>query len=68
MQATKNNDQNGSLRLPSEQTKAIALREETIERLDLLREEDQTYDELVAELIDIYLTMERSMARGGDVL
>jgi hypothetical protein len=45
---------------------SVDLSEETIERLDNLRTEDETYDELVSELIGIYQAEELTMARGGD--
>jgi hypothetical protein len=56
----------------------IELREETVERLDGLRTEDESYDELVAELINIYEAEElilsavrswrNSPPRGGEYL
>jgi len=42
------------------------LREETVERLDDLRIEDESYDELVAELINIYEAEELTMFHSGD--
>ncbi|GGN17179.1 DUF7557 family protein [Halarchaeum nitratireducens] len=41
--------------------------EETIERLDGLRTEDESYDEIVNELIDIYEAEELTIFHGGDV-
>jgi hypothetical protein len=43
----------------------ISLDEETIERLDRLRVDEESYDEIVAELINIYETEERTLFRGG---
>ncbi|ELZ98927.1 hypothetical protein C440_01185 [Haloferax mucosum ATCC BAA-1512] len=44
----------------------IHLDDETVERLDMLREEDEEYDELVNELINIYEASERTMFHAGD--
>lgn len=44
----------------------VTLEEETIERLDDLRIEDESYDMLINELINIYEATEISLARGGD--
>ena len=44
----------------------VRLAEETVERLDALRMEDETYDELVNELINIYEATEMTLAHGGD--
>ena len=44
----------------------IELREETIERLDGLRIEDESYDELVTELINIYEVEELTLFHSGD--
>ncbi|WP_254543646.1 DUF7557 family protein [Halomarina pelagica] len=46
----------------------VELREETIERLNGLREEDESYDELVTELINIYEAEELTLFHGGDEL
>lgn len=46
----------------------IDLEEETIERLDALREEDESYDELVNELINIYEAGEMSLHHAGEEL
>jgi predicted CopG family antitoxin len=43
----------------------ISLDEETIERLDRLRVDEESYDEVVSELINIYETEERTLFRGG---
>ncbi|GAA0308278.1 DUF7557 family protein [Halarchaeum salinum] len=43
------------------------LDEETIERLDGLRTEDESYDEIINELIDIYEAEELTMFHGGDI-
>ncbi|MEF8825632.1 MAG: hypothetical protein V5A34_04020 [Halapricum sp.] len=44
----------------------IDLSEETVERLDSLRIEDESYDEIVTELINIYEAEELTLFRGGD--
>jgi hypothetical protein len=44
----------------------VELGEETVSRLDSLREEDESYDEVVAELINIYETEELTLFHGGD--
>ena len=44
----------------------VELDEETIQRLDGLREEDESYDELVTELINIYEAEELTLFHGGD--
>lgn len=44
----------------------IDLDEETVERLDSLRIEDESYDEIVNELINIYEAEELTLFRGGD--
>ena len=45
----------------------IHLDEETVERLDALRVDDEEYDELVNELINIYETEELTLFRGSDL-
>lgn len=45
---------------------SVELSEETVERLDGLRIEDESYDELVTELINIYQAEELTLFRGGD--
>lgn len=44
----------------------IELEERTIERLDTLRIEDESYDEIINELIGIYQASEMSLAFGGE--
>lgn len=44
----------------------VELEEETVERLDALAVEDESYDELVNELINIYEASERTMFHAGD--
>ena len=44
----------------------IELDEETVDRLDGLREADETYDEIVTELLNIYEAEELTMFRSGD--
>lgn len=44
----------------------IELDEETIERLDALRVDDESYDELVNELVNIYEASEYTMFHAGD--
>jgi len=44
----------------------IELDEGTVDRLDGLREDDETYDELVTELLNIYEAEELTMFRSGD--
>lgn len=44
----------------------VTLDDETIDRLDELRIEDESYDDLITELINIYETTELNLARGGD--
>ena len=43
----------------------IHLDEETIERVDALRVDDEEYDELVTELMDVYEAGELALFRGG---
>lgn len=45
----------------------IHLDQETIERLDALRVDDEEYDELINELINIYEAGELTLYRGSDV-
>jgi hypothetical protein len=45
---------------------SIELDESTVERLDGLRVEDESYDELVTELINIYEAEELTLFHGGD--
>lgn len=44
----------------------VELSEETIEHLDALRVEDESYDELVTELINIYEASEMTLYHSGD--
>ena len=44
----------------------IELEERTVERLDSLLEDDQSYDELVNELINILQAEELTLFHGGD--
>jgi len=44
----------------------IEVDEETIERLDSLQTEDESYDELINELISIYEAEELTLFHGGD--
>lgn len=44
----------------------IALSDETLERLDAIRQDDQSYDELVTELLNIYEVEELTLHRSGD--
>lgn len=44
----------------------VELDEETIERLEQLQVEDESYDEIVNELINIYEAEELTMFHSGD--
>jgi hypothetical protein len=44
----------------------VMLNEETVERLDSLRTDGESYDELVSELLNIYEAEELTMFRSGD--
>lgn len=44
----------------------VQLDKETIERLDSLRLEDESYDEIVNELINIYEAEELTLSYAGD--
>jgi hypothetical protein len=44
----------------------IHLDDETVERLDGLRQEDETDDEIVTKLINIYEAEELTLFRSGD--
>lgn len=44
----------------------IQVSTETVERLDTLRIEDETYDEIITELINIYEAEELTLFRSGD--
>jgi len=45
---------------------SIEVDEETIERLDGLRIDDESYDEVITELINIYQAEELTLFRGSD--
>ena len=45
---------------------SIDVDEDTIKRLDNLRVGDESYDELITELINIYEAEELTLHRGGD--
>ncbi|WP_255150597.1 DUF7557 family protein [Halorarius halobius] len=47
---------------------SVDLSEETVERLDDLRVDEQSYDDVVSELIDIYEAEGLTLNRGGDAL
>lgn len=44
----------------------IPVDEETVKRLDELRIEDESYDEIITELINIYQAEELTLFRSGD--
>ncbi|GAB7017719.1 hypothetical protein [Halostagnicola sp. A-GB9-2] len=44
---------------------SVELDEETVERLDQLRVEDESYDELITELMNIYEASELTMFHSG---
>ncbi|MFB6155169.1 MAG: hypothetical protein ABEJ22_04685 [Haloferacaceae archaeon] len=44
----------------------IHVDDETLERLDGLRVEDEEYDEIITELINIYEAQEMTLFHGGD--
>ncbi|EJN61286.1 DUF7557 family protein [Halogranum rubrum] len=44
----------------------VHLDDETLARLDNLREEDEEYDELITELINIYEANEMTLFHSGD--
>ncbi|WP_166377235.1 hypothetical protein [Halorubrum sp. BOL3-1] len=45
----------------------IHIDEETVERLDALRVDDEEYDEIVSELVNIYEAEELTLFRGSDL-
>ena len=47
-------------------TVEIELEEETVERLDALRVDGESHDELITELINIYEASEYTMFHAGD--
>jgi hypothetical protein len=44
----------------------VHLDDETVERLDALRVEDEEYDEIIRELINIYRASEMTLFHAGD--
>ena len=44
----------------------VHLDDETVKRLDALRVEDEEYDEIVTELINIYQASEMTLFHAGD--
>jgi len=44
----------------------IELSDDTVERLDELRETEETYDQIVTELLNIYEVEELTLFRSGD--
>ncbi|ERH01900.1 MAG: hypothetical protein J07HN6_01461 [Halonotius sp. J07HN6] len=46
----------------------VELADDTIKRLDALRVDDESYDEIVTELINIDETEELTLSYGGDKL
>ena len=44
----------------------IELDDDTVERLDRLRVEDESYDELINELVNIYEASEFTLFHAGD--
>lgn len=44
----------------------VELDEDTIDSLDALRVDDESYDEIISELINIYETTEMTLSYGGD--
>lgn len=44
----------------------ISVREETIERLDQLQVDDESYDEIITELLNIYEATELTLFHSGD--
>lgn len=44
----------------------VELSEETVERLDALRIEDESYEEIINELINIYQAEELTLFHAGD--
>ncbi|SFS70976.1 DUF7557 family protein [Halostagnicola kamekurae] len=45
---------------------SVELEEETVQRLDDLRVDDESYDELITELMNIYETSELTLFHSGD--
>ncbi|WP_416839974.1 hypothetical protein [Haloferax sp. DFSO52] len=48
---------------PEVQTETVELDRRTVERLDAVREEDESYDELINELVSIFTASELFAAR-----
>ncbi|KTG29282.1 DUF7557 family protein [Haloferax profundi] len=48
---------------PEVQTETVELDRRTVERLDAILEEDESYDELISELVSIFVASELSAAR-----
>lgn len=46
----------------------IEIEEDTLDRLDALRVDEESYDEVVTELINIYEAEELTLFHGGDEL
>jgi len=44
----------------------IELSDDTVERLDELRETEETYDQIVTELLNIYEVEDLTLFRSGD--
>jgi predicted CopG family antitoxin len=44
----------------------ISVDEKTVERLDAIRIEDESYDEIITELINIYEAEELTLFHAGD--
>jgi hypothetical protein len=44
----------------------IHLDEDTVEKLDALRVEDEEYDEIITELVNIYRASEMTLFHSGD--
>lgn len=51
-----------------ERTIRVELDAETVDRLDRVREDGETYDDVVTELLDIYETSTLTMAHAGDAV
>lgn len=45
---------------------SIEIDEETLEQLDAMRLDEESYDEIITELIGIYHASEMSLAFGGE--
>lgn len=51
-----------------DRTTRVELGADTVDRLDTLREDGETYDDVVTELLDIYEASTMTMAHAGDAL